>query len=93
MIHLTQYETHDGEIMGYTVEAVNCPDPETDLYDLIAHGCTIKNGKVHYFKMWTCHEGGNHAHDAKRKALILAELLCVGMVQKTEVMTQQEFEG
>lgn len=89
MIHLTQLETPNGEILGYTVEAVNCPDPETDLSELIREGCTIKNDQVHYCKAFETVS----AYNAKRKALLLAELLCVGMVQKTEVMTQQDFEG
>jgi hypothetical protein len=89
MIHLTQYETPAGEVLGYTVEAVNCPDPECDLTPIIGEGCTVMGDQVHYFKSFTVVNGYN----AKRKALILSELLCTGMVQKTEVMTVEEFEG
>jgi len=93
MIHLTTMQTPTGEILGYTVEAVNCLDPETELQSLIYEGCTIKGNKVHFFKMWTYHEGCNHEHEATRKARILAELLCVGLVRKTEIVTVQEFKG
>jgi len=93
MIHFTALQTPIGEILGYTVEAINCPDPGTDIQSLVDEGGTVKGDKVHFFKMWAYHEGCNHEHEATRKARILAELLCVGLVRKTEIVTVQEFKG